>query len=367
MKNCLWRLIPLILLTACATGPPAQEPVPEVFYPAPPQRPRIQYLYTISGQAHIGPTQSTFNEFLLGKPQSEIRIGKPYDIESTNGKIYVLDRRYRKILILDLAARRLEFLMDQRLGALANPSGIHVTPDEVKYVADMQRRQIVVFDRDNRFERTYGDGELFEKPVDVAVFRQEVFVCDMDKDRIVVLDKDSGAVRRFIGEKGVQPGRFNKPSHIVVDHQGNLFVNDAFNFRVQKFDAAGDFVISYGYLGDNLGAFARPKGIDVDRDGHIYVADAAFENVQIFDDETGEFLLFFGGSGAASGSMYLPSGVHIDYANVGFFSNYLSSDFKLEYLIWVGNMFGQDKLNVYGFGEWIGGRLDRGDIGGDRP
>jgi len=123
---------------------------------------------------------------------------------------------------------------------------------------------------------------------------------------------------------------------------------------VQKFDASGRFLKFYGFPGINLGGFVRPKGLDIDQEGHLLVADAAFENVQIFDEKTGQLLLFFGGPGMGPGNMYLPSGVHVDYANTAYFKNFVDKDFRLKYVLYVGNMFGPRKLNVYGFGEWIG-------------
>ena len=123
---------------------------------------------------------------------------------------------------------------------------------------------------------------------------------------------------------------------------------------MQKFDSNGKFIKSFGYQGDTIGAFARPKGLDIDMEGHLYVVDTAFENVQIFDDDTAEPLLFFGGFGPTPGSMYLPSGIYIDYLNVEYFRKYVDKDFSAKYLVYIGNMLGEKKLNVYAFGEWIG-------------
>ena len=139
-----------------------------------------------------------------------------------------------------------------------------------------------------------------------------------------------------------------------MDSAGNVLVNDAFNFRIQKFDSDGNFIKSYGSLGDSLGSFARPKGLAIDKEGHLYVADAAFENVQIFDDQTGSLLLFLGGAGSQPGNLYLPSGVNIDYHNVAYFKNFIDKNFRVKYLLYVSNMFGGRKLNVYGFGDWLG-------------
>ncbi|PIY99077.1 MAG: hypothetical protein COY64_02765 [Hydrogenophilales bacterium CG_4_10_14_0_8_um_filter_62_70] len=141
---------------------------------------------------------------------------------------------------------------------------------------------------------------------------------------------------------------------MIVDREGNIYVNDSFNFRIQKFDPSGKYLKQYGYQGDTLGGFARPKGIDVDHDGFVYAVDGAFENAQIFDQKSTDLLLFFGGYGPHTGSMYLPSGLHLDYDNVDYFKQYVDPNFKVDYLVYVGNLLGDHKVNIYGFGNWIG-------------
>jgi DNA-binding beta-propeller fold protein YncE len=224
----------------------------------------------------------------------------------------------------------------------------------------MMRKQVVVFDADDNYLRVYGNQELLDKPVDVAVYENSVYICDMNKHQVLVLDKDTGTLQKTIGKQGGEEGQFNKPSHISLDDAGNIYVNDAFNYRIQKFDRNGEFIKSFGFHGDIVGAFARPKGLDVDRDGHMYVVDSAYENTQIFDAESGRLLLFFGGSGETPGSMYLPASIHIDYSNAEYFTNFADKDFNIEYVVYVGNMFGSRKLNVYGFGQWTGEQLSGG-------
>ncbi|MEF9437619.1 MAG: 6-bladed beta-propeller [Candidatus Mariimomonas ferrooxydans] len=158
---------------------------------------------------------------------------------------------------------------------------------------------------------------------------------------------------------GAKEGKLYKPTHVIVDKEGNLFVNDSFNFRIQMFTQNGKYVKTFGYQGDTMGGFARPKGLDIDRQGHLYVVDTAFENVQIFDSKSTDLLLFFGGFGPAPGSMYLPSSIYIDYQNLEYFKRYADKDFSLKYLVYVGNLLGNKKLNVYGFGKWIGAPLPK--------
>jgi DNA-binding beta-propeller fold protein YncE len=83
------------------------------------------------------------------------------------------------------------------------------------------------------------------------------------------------------------------------------------NFRVQIFDKKGEFISSFGKLGDGFGDFSKPKGIGVDSDENIYVADSHFDIVQIFNGKA-ELLLTFGGSGKDRGEMILPAGIYID-------------------------------------------------------
>jgi len=79
--------------------------------------------------------------------------------------------------------------------------------------------------------------------------------------------------------------------------------------------------------------------------------------VQIFDVKSGEPLLPFGKYGPQPGGTYLPAAVHIDYDNVPYFEQYVDPNFKVKYLVYVTNTLGEKKLNVYGFGDWIGPEL----------
>lgn len=351
MKRVLLLISTVLILFGCAAP---EKKIETMFYPGPPQEPRLQFLVSITDEKDIGKKSSAFQEFLVGETQSAKTIGRPFDIGAVKGKIYISDRTYNKILIIDLEKKEFDYIKNEKEGVFVDLAGIWVTEDGHKYAADFGRKQILVFNAADTFIKVYGENGQFDKPIDVAVYENRIYVCDMNKNKVIVIDKNSGETLQEIGELGIKEGQFYKPTHVVVDGQGSLYVNDAFNYRIQKFDPNGNFIKSFGYQGDIMGSFARPKGVDISKDGHLYAVDTAFENVQIFDDETTDLLLFFGGFGPAAGSMYLPNGIYIDYLNTEYFSKYTDKDFSVKYLVYVGNMLGDKKLNVYGFGDWIG-------------
>ena len=72
---------------------------------------------------------------------------------------------------------------------------------------------------------------------------------------------------------------------IAVDLQGNVFVVDNGNFRIQKFDLDGNFLTAWGSEGTDDGQFVRAIGIAVDADGNVYVTDDENPFVQKFDND----------------------------------------------------------------------------------
>jgi uncharacterized protein (TIGR03663 family) len=89
--------------------------------------------------------------------------------------------------------------------------------------------------------------------------------------------------RFTLGERGSSPGRFIKPAGLAVDGDGNLYVADSGNHRVQKFDAEGKFIAEVGSSGKGEGQFNEPWGVAVDSQGNLYVADTWNNRIQKFD------------------------------------------------------------------------------------
>ena len=124
---------------------------------------------------------------------------------------------------------------------------------------------------------------------------------------------------RKIGTPGknhtlVDPGQFAVPTNVALDSDGNLYVSDTYNNRIEIFDADGNFIRQFGKAGDRPGTFMRPKGIAVDVDGHVWVADAVQDRVQCFTPE-GDLLIWMGGHGTLPGQFRTLAGLYIDKNN----------------------------------------------------
>ena len=345
-------VIAILLLIGACTSTPERVQTGPVFYPSLPDTPRIQFLTAITSEEDIGIERDRFREFVTGKPDAIMALGRPWDLDHVPGRLYVSDKTFRRIVIVDLEKKRMELVDNSTGGALTNPAGIFADAAGYKYIADRDRGAIVVFDQNDMFVRIYEEGPKF-KPIDVVVFGDRVYTADVGTESIRIFDRKSGELVDTIGQQGEGQGSFRFPTHLTIDDDGNLFVTDFLNFSVQKFDSNGEHVTTIGEPGDFPGAMPRPKGIAVDRDGHLYAVDSAFEIVQIFDIESGNTLMPFGKYGSINGGTWLPAGIHIDYDNLAYFSQYLDPRFRAEYLIYVTNQAGPFKINVYAFGEYV--------------
>ena len=94
------------------------------------------------------------------------------------------------------------------------------------------------------------------------------------------------AANRRPGE-GIPGSSFSKPSDVAWDKAGNIYVADGMgtNNRVAKLDKEGRFIKHWGSTGTEAGQFQGLKAIAIDAQGDVYVADAGNKRIQVFDGE----------------------------------------------------------------------------------
>ena len=70
-----------------------------------------------------------------------------------------------------------------------------------------------------------------------------------------------------------------------VDRFGRIFICDTLNHRVQVFDKAGKWIYSFGSKGNGPGQFTGPEAMTITNDGNIYIVDKGNSRVQVFTYE----------------------------------------------------------------------------------
>ena len=158
-------------------------------------------------------------------------------------------------------------------------------------------------------------GEMVN-PTDVVLdeARQRAYVVDSKQHKVLVYNPETGEQIGQFGKRGDQPGEFNFPTNLALDHQGRIYVTDTMNCRVQIFSPEYTLVETLGKQGMERGNFLKPKGIALDSLQNIYVVDSDFDNLQIFDQKN-RLLMFLGSGGQMPGTFWLPAGIHIDRNN----------------------------------------------------
>lgn len=166
------------------------------------------------------------------------------------------------------------------------------------------------------YKSTFGalgsaDGQL-KAPGDVAIAANgDLFVVDRGNNRIERFNQEGKFVSKF-GTEGSGNGQFKRPCAIAIDPSGNLWVADADNNRIQKFTEAGTFVKAIGGTasGNGNAQFNKPEGIATDLKGNVYVADTFNSRIQILNS-AGEFVSKVGSLGTADGQFNQPVGVDV--------------------------------------------------------
>ncbi|MBN2055559.1 hypothetical protein JW905_11585, partial [bacterium] len=282
-------------------------------------------------------------------------LSDPRGITAAGASIYIADAGNGRIVETDLSGHRKAVIGSRGIepGTFLKPTGIAVS-DAYLYVADAQQRRIHVFDHNGRLvkywpfqDETGGiiedvslaldergnvlvttpgrggflvfspdgvditkslamDTDGFAAPAGIAAHERTIYVSDAMGNRIqrFVLQPPPSIYK---GGDGTRPGQFKVPRDIDIDSEGNIYVVDFQNYRIQKFDSRGELVLLWGEQGNELKQFKDPCGIAV-YDGKVYVADTWNNRIQVFH-ANGDWLSSFDGG---AGGFFAPRGITID-------------------------------------------------------
>jgi predicted membrane-bound mannosyltransferase/sugar lactone lactonase YvrE len=156
---------------------------------------------------------------------------------------------------------------------------------------------------------------LFIKPTGLAVDQDgNLYVVDSGNNRIQKFDRD-GRFLAEVGGTGSADGQFSEPWGVAVDAQGNVYVADTWNHRIQKFDKDLNYVAQWGRPALDLNNpqpydFWGPRDVTVDAEGNVWVTDTGNSRVLKFDP-SGQYLATLGGPGSEPGKLRDPVGIEV--------------------------------------------------------
>ncbi|HEX8699133.1 MAG TPA: N,N-dimethylformamidase beta subunit family domain-containing protein, partial [Myxococcaceae bacterium] len=193
------------------------------------------------------------------------------------------------------------------------PTGLAVLPGGEAVVADTGNNRIRLIERDA--QRTVstiaGNGEPGGRdgPGATAMFRRPIGVAVGPDGAIYVADSDNHAIRRLTqvgpvwvvttyagalraqgqGDGEAEKARFNRPTALAIDAEGNLFVADQAGNRIRKIEAGTRRVSTVagtggaGWVDAPRGKdakFNNPSAIVVGAGGELYVLDAGNQRIR---------------------------------------------------------------------------------------
>ena len=349
----LIAVLVLALLSPIAVQAKKKKPVPttqkaeaspqvdisKLVWPEPPNLPRVRYTNYFAGMKidHTAenkkPKQSWMDRLAGTQSQDEkvtnrnfpFQLLGPYGmaVDSKN-RLYVADEKVGAVFVFNTETRETELIRNGFEAHFALINAIAVDDNDRVFVSDGKLGKVLVFDANHKVEAQIREGLVDPLGLAVDSERRLLYVVDTKQDVVLVYDADSLKPLRKIGTPGKKhtltgPGEFSLPTNVALDKDGNVYVTDTLNWRVEIFDADGNFLSQFGQHCDAIGCFERPKGIAVDSDGHIWVVDTNLALVEIFNREGG-LLAYVGGPGRSLGRFNDPMGIAIDKNNRVFVS-----------------------------------------------
>ena len=224
-------------------------------------------------------------------------------------RVYVFHRGKQPIMVFDKDGR---FLRSWGDDVIKTAHGLRVDRDGNVWTTDIGHQQVMKFDGEGKLLLTLGkkdekgDGQdTFNMPTDVAVADSgEFYVSDgYGNSRVVKFSKEGKYLKEW-GKKGKGDGEFVIPHVVLLDAKGRVYVGDRENNRVQVFDADGKYLSQWKDSG-------APYGLFLTSGGRMFVADGRANEVKVLDAE-GKLLGRFGEKGTEAGQMSGPHWVCAD-------------------------------------------------------
>jgi len=183
--------------------------------------------------------------------------------------------------------------------------GVAVDKRDRVYVLGRYDSRVLVYEPDGTFVMSFGEGLFTGRTHGLTIGPDDSVYCVDDRDHTVRKFSPDGRLLMTIGQVGVASDTgytgtidsikrggppFNRPTHLAVASNGELYVTDGYgNARVHRFSAEGKHIQSWGEPGTGPGQFHLPHSIQIAPDGRLLVCDRENDRIQFFSP-TGEYL-----------------------------------------------------------------------------
>ncbi|MGA2455744.1 MAG: SMP-30/gluconolactonase/LRE family protein [Solirubrobacteraceae bacterium] len=193
-----------------------------------------------------------------------------------------------------------------------SPDGIAInhTTGEI-YVADAANNRVDVFSASGELYFVFGEG--FSDPHGIAIDSSgNIWVANTGADKVTEYEAPFGGLMASYGAAGKGLGQFEHPSGVAFAG-GNLYVTDLENQRIQELKTStGEWVREFGNTGSETEKVSDPSAIATDEpNGDLYVASYATGRVQAFSQE-GKYVESFGKFGSEHEDLEDPAGIAIN-------------------------------------------------------
>jgi sugar lactone lactonase YvrE len=148
----------------------------------------------------------------------------------------------------------------------------------------------------------------------------DIYVADTGNERIQVYSPQGRHLFNIgSGSHGPQTalGRFDEPSGVAIDRHGVVYVADYWDKRIQRFTLDGKPLgPAFPIAGWATGDYGEPY-LAVDNRGHLFATDAPAANTHAahvleVDAATGRVIRAFGAAGPSASALVQPSGIAVD-------------------------------------------------------
>jgi tripartite motif-containing protein 71 len=156
-----------------------------------------------------------------------------------------------------------------------------------------------------------GQSMLLVNAIDASAFDSTGTRYAVDFDMHTLTATDAAGNQLWVaGSQGSSPQSFNSPRDVEIHPNGQIYVVDSGNARIQIYSRSGQLVSSFGSYGTGAGQFVSPRGLDFDEQGLAYVTDAGCHCVHVLD-ATGTLVTRIGSFGTSGAYLNGPTGVYV--------------------------------------------------------